>query len=190
MSYNLILFGVSGFWISSEIFLMIVKRSHAREAERRDEKSLPVLWIACALGPFLGGMLTSFQAARMPSELQLPAFWTGIAMIFAGLFIRWAAILTLKKYFTVDVAIAKDHKVIDHGLYRLVRHPSYTGSLLSFFGLGLAMVNWASFAAIVLITWGAFVYRIIVEERVLNEALGEAYRSYSARTKRLIPGVF
>jgi protein-S-isoprenylcysteine O-methyltransferase Ste14 len=114
----------------------------------------------------------------------------GVALIVLGLAIRWTAVVTLWRYFTVDVSIRRDHRVIQHGIYRIIRHPAYLGSLISFIGLGVTFMNWLSLAAIVIGTLIVFSYRIAVEERALVTALGDEYRAYAARTKRLIPGVF
>ena len=88
------------------------------------------------------------------------------------------------------MAIASDHKVIQDGLYRIVRHPSYAGSLLSSIGLGLAFQNGLSFAVVLLLAIAAISYRISVEEDALTTALGDEYRRYAARTKRLVPGIY
>ena len=75
-------------------------------------------------------------------------------------------------------------------MYRFVRHPAYTGSLLSFLGLGLAFNNWLSLGLIFIPVLAAFLYRIKVEEKVLRGAFGRDYESYSAETARLIPWIF
>jgi protein-S-isoprenylcysteine O-methyltransferase Ste14 len=85
------------------------------------------------------------------------------------------------------VKVQKDQTVVDTGSYRYVRHPSYTGLLIIFVGLGLALQSWGAvlvLALIFAIVWG---YRVHVEERALISQLGEAYPAYSRRTKRLIP---
>jgi protein-S-isoprenylcysteine O-methyltransferase Ste14 len=71
-----------------------------------------------------------------------------------------------------------------------VRHPSYSGALLSFLGLGITLHDWASLVVLAIGVGGAFAYRIRVEERALLDALGEEYGAYAARTKRLVPFVF
>lgn len=111
-------------------------------------------------------------------------------MILLGLVIRWTAILTLKRFFTVDVAVARDHQLVEHGIYRYIRHPSYAGSLVSFLGLGMAFSNWLSVFVIVIPITLAFLYRIRVEELMLSRALGEPYTRYALTTKRLIPFLF
>ena len=189
MGYTILFFTVCGAWIASEIVITRMKRSEA-SSSRQDRSSFTVLWLAMAVGPFVAGILTSVRSMLMPPAFRPYAFWGGLALILIGIAIRWTAIATLKRYFTVDVAIAKDHKVIDHGIYGIIRHPSYTGTLLSTLGLGFAFVNWLSLAACIVFPIAAFAYRIAVEERALTDALGDEYRTYAARTKRLIPGVF
>jgi protein-S-isoprenylcysteine O-methyltransferase Ste14 len=178
------------FWVTSEIVISVRRRSRVTGATKRDRLSLYVMWIAFASGPFIAGILTSVPSTRMGVGLRPYAFWVGIALILTGIAIRWVAIATLKRYFTVDVAIASDHKVIDSGLYGIVRHPSYAGSLISSVGLGLAFCNWLSFAAVMLFAISGIAYRISVEEDALVGALGDDYRRYASRTKRLIPGLY
>jgi protein-S-isoprenylcysteine O-methyltransferase Ste14 len=113
-----------------------------------------------------------------------------LAIMTAGLVIRWTAILTLGSFFNTRVAIHQDHRLIRTGLYRLVRHPSYSGLLLVFLGLGLSLGNWLSVAVVVIPFFAVLLYRIRVEESSLVEALGQDYVEYCKTTKRLLPGIF
>jgi protein-S-isoprenylcysteine O-methyltransferase len=94
------------------------------------------------------------------------------------------------RFFTVNVAIAANHRLIDTGPYRFVRHPSYTGALMAFLGLALCLANWASLAVMLIPVFLVFLRRMRVEEGVLLQALGAHYREYMHRTKRLIPAVY
>lgn len=186
MNRGLILLVVSAVWVASEMVLAVARRSG--RSESRDRMSFHILWFCIAGSIFAGAFLRGVRAAHMGGGVA--TFYAGIALVVIGLIIRWAAILTLRRYFTVDVAIRGDHRVIQHGIYSLVRHPSYLGSFVSFIGLGVAFMNWLSLAVIVIVTSVALAYRISIEEHALVEALGDDYRSYAARTKRFIPGVF
>jgi len=117
MSPTQILLTVSGFWVLSEIVIMRMKWAKASDATSHDRNSVYLFWACFAIGPFLAGMATGVVATRMAPPLRPWAFWGGLALIPIGIAIRWIAIATLKKYFTVNVAIAKDHRVIDHGIY-------------------------------------------------------------------------
>ena len=111
-------------------------------------------------------------------------------MFIGALALRWYAIVYLGRYFTVNVAIARDHRVIDSGPYRYVRHPSYTGALAAFLGLGLLLNNAAALLMIIVPPLLVFLRRIRIEEAALLAGLGDNYRAYMQRTRRLIPGLY
>jgi protein-S-isoprenylcysteine O-methyltransferase Ste14 len=120
---------------------------------------------------------------------MLILLWTGIVIFFIGAVIRWTAIFQLRKEFTVDVSISKNHKIKDDGLYRYIRHPSYLGLLLEFLGFSLLYDNWYSLLIINIPIFVAMVYRIKIEEELLTGAFGIEYENYKRRTKRIIPGI-
>ena len=65
--------------------------------------------------------------------------------------LRPVAIRTLGKHFTYTLSIVDDHRIVDTGIYRLVRHPSYLGSLMCLLGLGVALENWISLIIVVVV---------------------------------------
>lgn len=108
----------------------------------------------------------------------------------SGIAFRWYSASVLGKYFTFDVTVQKDQQLVEVGPYRYVRHPSYTGALMTLFGFGLALENWIAVFAGTFCLCLAYVYRIRVEEAALIETLGDVYRKYAGRTWRLLPFVF
>jgi protein-S-isoprenylcysteine O-methyltransferase Ste14 len=82
-----------------------------------------------------------------------------------------------------------DAEIVRQGPYRLVRHPSYLGTLLSLLGLGLALGNLLSLAA-ALLGFAGNLWRIKVEEDALRGSARIAYADYMARTWRLVPFVW
>ena len=108
----------------------------------------------------------------------------------AGVFVRQWAILTLGKFFTVDVRVHSDQQVIDRGPYRFVRHPAYSGLIIFFIGVGLALSNWASLIVLAVVPTVGLLVRIRSEERALVTGLGEDYRRYATGRRRLFPGVW
>jgi protein-S-isoprenylcysteine O-methyltransferase Ste14 len=174
-------------WVFSEIVLAITRRSTTKSADSLDRSSLRVLWTVITLSVTAAVVLAQRSDAFPPGA---PWGAIGLGLIIAGLVIRWAAILTLRSAFTVDVAVAADQQVVDRGLYALLRHPSYTGMLVSFAGFGIALRHWTSLAALLVPITIALLYRVRVEERALTGAFGEAYASYARRTKRLVPFVY
>lgn len=114
-------------------------------------------------------------------------FYVGIGTMFVGIAVRQWAIAVLGRFFSLSVQIQTDHRVIDKGPYRLVRHPSYTGVLLSLLGLTLALKTWGATLLLGMVFSITFGYRMRVEEKTLSTELGNEYVSYMKRTKRLIP---
>ena len=98
--------------------------------------------------------------------------------------------MSLGKYFTVVIRTGEDQPVVDRGPYRVLRHPSYTGLLLMFAGVGLMVGNWLSVAGAVVVVLVALIHRIRIEERALTAALGDRYRAFAASRARLIPYVW
>ncbi len=124
-----------------------------------------------------------------PTALKC-VYAAGLCLFAAGLGLRWYAMAYLGRLFTFDVAVAADHRVIDSGPYRYVRHPAYTGSLLTFLGLGLCDGNLVALLVLVTPIALAFLRRIAIEEAALTEALGARYSEYAGRTRRLVPFVY
>ena len=174
-------------WIASEVIVMLLRHSGPGSEEGRDRGSLALLWGAITASIFAGVLLHPRFAQIANREAALDA---GMALMIAGIVIRGIAIATLWRYFTVNVAIREGHQLVDFGIYRFLRHPAYTGSLLTFLGFGITRANWISAAIVAAGVALAFGYRIAVEERALIDHFGDRYRAYAARTKRLIPGVY
>ncbi|HEX7324610.1 MAG TPA: isoprenylcysteine carboxylmethyltransferase family protein [Rhodanobacteraceae bacterium] len=166
------------------------KRSE-KGAVSRDRGSHWWLLIVIGAGIFVAIFLLN---ANLPGTTitwyQPVVFWIGIALMVAGQVFRWNAIRVLGKFFTFNVATRAGQYVVDTGPYRSIRHPGYAGSLLAFFGLGLAMTNWASLVAVMLGIGIGYAYRVRIEERALCADLGQPYRDYMRRTRRFVPYVW
>ena len=173
-------------WFASELLLT---RHSGAGATSKDRGSLGILWfieivsIGCAVT-----IAYHCPAYGLPARHLFRIL--GICIFVVGLALRLYAILYLGRFFTINVAIATDHRLIDSGPYRFVRHPSYTGASMLFFGLGLGIGNWLSLAVIVAPIFAAFWWRMKIEESALAEALGDPYRRYMERTKRLVPMIY
>jgi len=180
----------------SERLLMRGRLSGDRErtADRGSLRLLLVVIMASIILAWAAARL--FPQASLASlfDLDAPAarhiYEAGLGVFAAGVGLRWLAIAWLGRLFTFDVAIAADHRVIDTGPYRLIRHPAYTGSLLSYVGLGLCAGNAVSLVVLVVPIAAAFLRRIAIEEAALASALGPDYLDYMGRTKRLIPLIY
>jgi protein-S-isoprenylcysteine O-methyltransferase Ste14 len=176
-------------WVASEIYIGFATRTRRSGGTVKDRGSLVILWVTITLAITAGETIH----ASMPPNIFGGSRWLIVVAIFlliAGLAIRWTAILSLGKAFSSNVAIRNTQTIYRDGLYRYMRHPSYTGLLLAFLAIGLKERNWIACIAVIAPTTAALLYRIHVEEAALNEAFGTQYAAYSEQTKRLIPGVY
>ena len=116
--------------------------------------------------------------------------YPGLTMFLLGLAVTVWAYHTLGRFFSLEVQVQREHRVVNTGPYRLLRHPGYAGVLFGFVGLGLALQSWLSLLVLLLATTTALAYRARIEERFLVAELGDEYVLYMARTKRLLPYVW
>ncbi len=159
-------------------------------SKARDQGSLNLIvilwWIGLALDFALSLLLP--EASILWKRTSL--FFSGVCLMLLGVALRWYSAAILGKYFTFDVAVQGGQALIETGPYRFIRHPSYSGALVSLAGFGLALGNWAGLAAGLCCLGSAYAYRMPVEEAALASALGDGYTQYMKRTRRLVPFLF
>ena len=173
-------------YLVSEILLAITRRGRSETGEQQDKSTLRVLWIVIAVSVTAGVLVAqNWRAGAVADGRGFEI--AGVALFAAGLILRWWAIVTLGRFFTVDVVIEPDHELVERGPFRLARHPSYTGVLLAFVGFALTLRNWAALLVVIVPIFVAFARRMNVEEEALRGALGDRYAEYTKRTKRLVP---
>jgi protein-S-isoprenylcysteine O-methyltransferase Ste14 len=183
-------------YLISELLLTITRRSRTKTGEKQDRSTLGLIWLVIGLSIMAGMLVARSRTLRsgvvglfdFPDSEWIPVL--AIAFFAVGLVVRWWAIVTLGRFFTVDVVIEKDHEVVQRGPFRWVRHPSYTGVLVAFMGWAMTLGNWVAMGVVLVPIFVAFVRRMKVEEEALTRALGEKYLEYMRRTRRLIPGVY
>ncbi len=161
-----------------------IRRGGVR-TERRDRGSVLLILISIIISLTVAFSFASAGIAMLPSW----AFYPGIILMLAGIVFRQWSIFVLGRFFSPAVRIQREHTVVDTGPYRYVRHPSYTGALMIFIGLGLALQSWGAVVVLMLLFAIAYGYRMYIEEQILISQLGDAYVEYKQRTKRLIPYV-
>jgi len=175
-------------WILSEVILNRFVRSKSTDKQGADKRTELYLWLTIVLCITVG-TIVSFNII-CPIYFNESFAYLGLAVIIIGILIRFIAIKQLGKFFTVDVTIREGHQLMQSGLYKRLRHPSYTGCLLSFLGYGIALNNWIGLAIVFIPVVLIFIYRMHVEEKVLIKQFDKQYLDYIARTKRLIPFIY
>ena len=149
-------------------------------------------WVIAAFGVI--GLL----AAYLPAYTDRKGFWTldadairwiGVVLFAAGGALRIWPVFVLGRRFSGLVAIQPGHTLATSGIYSVIRHPSYLGLLVNSLGWALAF---RSGVGVLLTTFlvPPLLARIHAEERLLRSQFGAAYEVYSARTSRLVPGLY
>ena len=128
----------------SELFIFVY--AHGKKDRKEISRDRGTKWllyfnfIICIFISFYNVSKKAFDFIRM---MKLPGFCIelGIGLMLLGIVIRVSAVLTLRKAFTLNVQVTSRQKLITLGLYRKIRHPAYTGSILSLVGVALALRN-------------------------------------------------
>ena len=139
---------------------------------------IPLVWIA---SPWL-------RFADYP--LRFVPFVAGTAFLTVGLWYFWRSHADLGTNWSVTLEIREKHLLVTTGIYARVRHPMYAALLLYAAGQVLLTPNWIAgpvyLVSIILIV----ALRFGPEERIMVDEFGDKYKDYSARTKRLVPGIW
>lgn len=184
----LIIIAVSYLYGFFEVFMNLRQRSKSKVTSSSDKSSLWWLYGLITVGYALSFSIGATKIGRIYHWNIF--FAIGMALIVVGFMIRIYSILTLKQFFTYSVAKVENHKIIETGLYKFIRHPGYLGQLIIFIGISTSMANWLSILVMMIPISLGFLYRINIEERFMLEQLGEDYSKYQKRTKRLIPTIY
>ena len=181
-------------WGVTEIVISLISFRNRPKASSggADRFSHFAVWLATIPPLFFAALMRARFAHGFGSLSPLfPALgYLGCLALTLGITLRVIAVATLKKQFTVRVAIVEHHQIVDTGIYGIIRHPSYLGHLASLLGMGLLSENWISLIVSIILPVAAILYRIHVEEAALVRHFGPAYQVYARRTKRLLPGIW
>lgn len=184
MTTHALAFWISYFaWILMEIWIFS-RDLRAAPGERKDRGSVFVIILAIS-----AGMTLAFYAPHLwPwARIGLPVFWPGVCLVWIGIGLRVWAVQTLGRHFRTAVRILDGHQLVTHGPYRVLRHPSYTGGLMTVAGIGLMLGNGLSFAAAFGGIFIGYAVRILVEEAALREHFGDAFAAHKKRTWAVLP---
>ncbi|WP_175998018.1 methyltransferase family protein [Burkholderia stabilis] len=189
---NLLFLAVFIIWIVTEVVLSSIKREKHRPetggGHRADRNTLRIIWTVTVSANTIAAIVAVLTNVPIVSA---PGFrYVGIAIMVLGLALRIASIVSLGRMFTYNVAIRDGHQLVTSGLYRFVRHPSYSGLLIIFIGYGLGLNNWLSLVIAFMPVFWAIMRRTAVEESVLEDQFGDVYREYKKRIARFVPWIF
>jgi protein-S-isoprenylcysteine O-methyltransferase Ste14 len=122
------------------------------------------------------------------SLLSVPNI-VGLALFVVGLTTALVAVFTLRLSYSSTLVIKEDHQLVTHGIYRFTRHPVYLGVIIAIMGVPVyasSLYGLLTMSALIPI----ILNRIRMEERLLTEEYGDAYRTYQETTSKLIPFIY
>jgi protein-S-isoprenylcysteine O-methyltransferase Ste14 len=136
------------------------------------------------------------QAGVILSALCFNSVWKdpnifhffGLLIFISGITFRIWAIMTLERYYSHIVRKVEEHKIINLGPYRYIRHPAYAGMILANMGIVLFFFNPATILIFLLVLIPAIALRILIEEKPLFKI--EGYFEFAKSRKRLIPAIW
>jgi len=181
----LLCYGVGLTWVATVNPAVVNERGrkadNTEEFDQRFHRMMPLLLFG---GLIVGGLDHRFGWSAVSLALQV----VGLLLVFPALILAvW--VLATNAYASRVVRLQDGHQVVTTGPYRYVRHPMYSGTLLSWVATALALGSWWMFipaaAGIAL-----FIWRTAREDTTLQDKL-PGYREYTQQTPyRLIPGVW
>lgn len=175
---NYIFYILSCVMFMMEMTILFRKRKNAKIEDKRTAR---LLFSCIFVSFFLAFFFMGSRIGLLPKEYHWVS-WLGFVVILIGMGFRWYCVSVLGKYFTGVVLIQKEHQLVQRGPYKILRHPGYTGALIGFLGIGISTNNWINMI-IFFVAMGLFyVYRIPLEERMLLDHFGDAYREYQKKT--------
>jgi len=163
---------------------LLKKRLDAKEKEGEQKKVIGMSAIIFILGFVLAGLDLRYGWSNMP-------VWTvaTASVIFIISYILYAEVLRENTYLSRTIEVQENQKVIDTGLYGIVRHPMYFATTLLFLSFPVVLGSWFSFAIFCFFPF-VLVKRIKNEEDVLENGL-EGYKEYKQKVKyRMIPFIW
>lgn len=148
---------------------------------------LPLLlgvWLLVA--PTLPPLLHRLQAPIVPWNMAL--YWTGVAVLAAGLALSIWARWHLGRNWSATVAVKAGHELVRSGPYAWVRHPIYSGLMGGFLGTAVVLDQWRGVLALAIML-AAIWRKLHLEERFMLETFGQDYAAYRQRVRALVPGL-
>ncbi len=163
---------------------LLRKRLNSKEKEFKQEVLVILNGVMFICGFIVSGLDYRFEWIILPKWIVFVA-----VIIFLVGYMLYAEVLRENIYLSRVIEVQKNQKVIDTGLYKVVRHPMYFSTLLLFLSIPLVLGSLFSFLIFMVYPF-IVVRRIIDEERVLEKGL-IGYLEYKDRVRyRLIPFVW
>lgn len=178
-----LLFIITFILLTKDIFRTGTVKIHKVKIKEKESLWAVLVFITLCLFVIIGEFIKNRPATSIYSYI-------GIAILFIGGLIRIYSRKELDRFFSFEVLIQKDHKLIKTGIYQYVRHPMYLGTSLILTGLALALSSFYGILILIIFGIPVLLYRISAEEGLLIKEFGKEYLDYAEKTKKIIPYIF
>ncbi|SJM92407.1 methyltransferase family protein [Crenothrix polyspora] len=173
-------------WAILECFIAFKTRVGVTSNAQNRYRSEQLIWLVVIVALFCALWFKGLHLLPLPFN-PIVRQTLAVLLFSSGFVLRACAVLTLRQFFSTSVTIQDQHKLIQIGPYQRIRHPAYTGLLLSFCGAGIGMGDVLALIVLVIPIIYVLLQRIQVEEQWLSAHFGERYIDYSGQTQKLIP---
>lgn len=174
----------NGFWAFLEYD--VVKKKYTNTSNVSEQAKMNNFWLVIVTVFCFISLYVDFFAHWQFKDFHYWSF-LGALVAIIGLVIRRNAIKTLGEHFDGLVQLKKEQELIQHSLYRYFRHPSYTGTIVAFFGFGIASMSIVNIFLFPLLFTICYHFRIQFEEEILTKGFGDQYEVYKTKTWGLLP---
>jgi protein-S-isoprenylcysteine O-methyltransferase Ste14 len=166
----------------------IVPRLSTHSTQAKSFKSDRGSYLVITITVLLAILLSIYFRMKNIGTLTGLFQWLGLLLMITGTAFRQWALINLGRFFSRILQIEKGHQLITTGPYRWIRHPAYTGMIVVYVGMVMALGTWLGALLTFAIVTGGLLYRIHVEEQALLSAFGAEYRDSMKQTWLLFPG--
>lgn len=177
-------------WVFLPEFGIIHRATSTEPVPVEDRGSLNGILVGFSVALFAAFLLPRLAPQAVLPGPRLAWFYGGLLLLVAGSLLRRHCFRVLGAFFKGTVTLQSEHRVIEAGAYRWVRHPSYSAAFLLVLGVALAQANWLGVVVSLALAVPPYVYRAQVEEQALLASLGAPYAQFLATRKRFIPHLY
>ncbi len=173
------------FWAILAIYFAIVINwvvSNRKKEGKKRQDFVPLILVVIVAVIAVG----YFRIGQLPHWL----FYPGEILFVGGSAFTFWSYSVLGRYLSPYVQVFPEHKLVEEGPYRYVRHPGYLGQMVAFVGLGLALQSWVALLALFAVAGAVLAYRVRIEEEFMVAELKDSYVDYMKRTKRFLPFIW
>ena len=165
---------------------------HNRNSRNKDYGTILIVILGCWGSLYFSTFFRSRRFIQLAGDILLPHgfYYAGLILILFGTTLRTYAVHSLKRSFTLSVKTGSNQNLVTTGIYRYIRNPAYTGTILSMLGTAFCFRSVFSPSIVLVICFICYGIRIKIEEKALQDRFGNEFTEYCSRSWRLVPFIW